>query len=604
MAVEGSALPLWVNVAVLMGTFALLVGLGERFLRTPIWVPFLVLCGGVSVLAGLTLAAGIALAAGAPDLALKLELSGGSGFALGVAGALHFGLVYPRRVEAAWARMTIFAAYGLALVNVLAEPLRIVPAPPGFPGGELAVASTALDVGLRAPLRIALVPVVMWFAYLGLRGRTDKERKAGRILALSSVPAIAFGLLWPPSGTVTSNNDHALVLFGIFILGLAGALARGGFPIPLQASLRRVMDSSRDALVIIDADTTIVMVNEAASTLLGLHSSDVGRLFEQALAPAFKDPQTWSRVSRHMGDAIMAGSARIVDDVGVVGPGSVPCRVIMDPLRSEGSAGRADGAVVRVWDITTEKAGEEASQRARDLQDLVIRVMGHDLKAPIAVVSGYLELAQLRLGGPLSDADRAAVKANLGKAGEATALMREIMSNARAISRITMGAAGQAPKEGTDLSKMVDEVVAVLRPLAQAKMIPVKVERPEGLRVPLVPGFESVISNLVSNAIKYTPQGGEITVSLSAPEGFVRLEVADTGPGIPKEARARLFRKFERLSLERSAGSHGLGLSITAAIVELSGGRIQVLDRPDGRQGTVFRVEIPSAGPGAKPPAA
>ena len=65
------------------------------------------------------------------------------------------------------------------------------------------------------------------------------------------------------------------------------------------------------------------------------------------------------------------------------------------------------------------------------------------------------------------------------------------------------------------------------------------------------------------------------------------------GPGIPADGRARLFRKFERLDKEQSVASQGLGLCIAASLVELSGGTIGVLDRADGRNGSVFRVEIP-----------
>lgn len=595
--------PSAVNVAVVMGTFGLLVWLGDRLRRTSLWLPLLVFCGGFIGLALLDLADDLSEGAGAMNLALELELAAGSALVLALAGLLHFSTVYPRRVTAGWVQGVLLVLYALALVYVLLAPIRVAPAAVAEGGAGLKLISGIADVLIGYTFYLGLVAPVLWFTFLALRGRNENERKAGRSLALATGPPVAIGFIPLLFGIPVVTDKFALVLFGMWLVGLSIAFARGGLPLPLEASMRHVIDSSADAILVIDRDATVVATNQAAGAFLGLPAEVVGRPFEAVLAAPFKDPAAWPRVSRAVGDAILEGSKRVEDEAGAVGPAGRICRVVIDPLRAEGVAGRADGVVVRFVDITVERAAEDSARRARDLQDLVIRVMGHDLKAPIAVVTGYLDLAHTLLEGPLAEGERAALKAHLEKAGQATSLMREIMANARAISRITMGEAAQAPKESTDLSKMLDEVVGVLRPLAQAKQIPVKVERPDGLRAPLVPGFESVIVNLLSNAIKYTPQGGEVAVHLAALEGAVRLEVADTGPGIPEENRARLFRKFERLSLEQSMGSQGLGLSIASSIVELAGGAISVQDRPDGLSGTVFRVDIPAAEAPPKPAA-
>ncbi len=588
-----------VLIAVAISTVGLLVWLRDRIARTALWLPLLVFCGGIIALSVLDLADELAELAGAVDLAIELELAAGSALVMALAGLLHFATVYPRRVEAVWLRWVLLAMYALAFVYVLLAPIRVA----ADGAGHLRLDSGVVDAAIGNTFYFAMLLPIGWFTFLAFRGRNENERKAGRSLALATGPPVGIGFVPMMFGIPVETDRLAAVLFGLWLIGIAVSFARGGLPIALEASMRRVLDSSADAIFVIDTDTTIAETNKAALAFLGLPPSVIGQPFETVLRPAFKDPAAWSRVSRQVGDAILEGSQRVEGDAGAVGPQGRPCRVLVDPLRAEGAPGRADGVVLRIRDITAEEAAEDAARRARDLQDLVIRVMGHDLKTPIAVMTGYLELAQMVLAQPLTDAERAALKGHLEKAGQATSLMRVIMANARAISRITMGEAAQAPKEPADLSRMLDEVVGILRPLAQAKQISVKVERPEGVRVPLIPGFESVISNLLSNAIKYTPPGGEITVHLAALEGAVRLEVADTGPGIPKEARARLFRKFERLSLEQSVGSQGLGLSIASAIVGLTGGTISVLDRPDGRSGTVFRVDIPAGSPVEPAPA-
>jgi signal transduction histidine kinase len=149
------------------------------------------------------------------------------------------------------------------------------------------------------------------------------------------------------------------------------------------------------------------------------------------------------------------------------------------------------------------------------------------------------------------------------------------------------------------LARIVKETVAILRPLGEARQQQLNVEVPDELRVELPPGFESVVGNLLTNAIKYTPKAGRIDLSLRLEGGQAVFEVMDTGPGITKEMRTRIFRKFERLQDEFSMGSHGLGLLIVHSIVELAGGTITVLDRPDGEHGALFRVEVPAGARGA-----
>jgi len=103
-----------------------------------------------------------------------------------------------------------------------------------------------------------------------------------------------------------------------------------------------------------------------------------------------------------------------------------------------------------------------------------------------------------------------------------------------------------------------------------------------------------VVSNLIANALRYTPAGGAITVSSTLAERAVRVQVSDTGPGIPTEIRQHLFERFAQWNVNGAApGSAGLGLAIAKEIVEAHGGRIFV-DSKVGK-GTCFTVELPTA---------
>jgi signal transduction histidine kinase len=147
------------------------------------------------------------------------------------------------------------------------------------------------------------------------------------------------------------------------------------------------------------------------------------------------------------------------------------------------------------------------------------------------------------------------------------------------------------------VGEMLEELVETLRPLARGRGIALAAEHSA---CPAVRADRDkllqVLTNLVSNALKFTPRGGRIGLTArESPPGAVRLAVTDTGPGIPPEERERVFDKFYQLGRvdgERPSGS-GLGLTIARHLVELHGGRIWVEDGPDG--GSSFVVALPAA---------
>lgn len=145
-----------------------------------------------------------------------------------------------------------------------------------------------------------------------------------------------------------------------------------------------------------------------------------------------------------------------------------------------------------------------------------------------------------------------------------------------------------------DLAEIVHEALEAASPVAKAKGIVVDSDLPETLRVVIdAQRMAQVVDNLVSNAIKYTPDGGRVEVVLRLDADRVELCVSDTGIGIEAVDRERLFTRFFRArhAEEHSIQGVGLGLSITKSIVESHGGRIEV-DSEVGR-GSTFRVRIP-----------
>jgi signal transduction histidine kinase len=150
-----------------------------------------------------------------------------------------------------------------------------------------------------------------------------------------------------------------------------------------------------------------------------------------------------------------------------------------------------------------------------------------------------------------------------------------------------------------DLRTLVQQAIDSARPRAQAAAVELHLETVDVPRIQGEPAkLAQLIDNLVSNAIKFTPRDGRVGVRLTARDTMIRIEVSDTGIGIPDAERERLFERFFRAqsALEQQIQGTGLGLYISKAIVDAHGGRIGVDSAPG--EGTTFVVELPVGGGG------
>ncbi|HWW72250.1 MAG TPA: HAMP domain-containing sensor histidine kinase, partial [Duganella sp.] len=153
---------------------------------------------------------------------------------------------------------------------------------------------------------------------------------------------------------------------------------------------------------------------------------------------------------------------------------------------------------------------------------------------------------------------------------------------------------GGEPWARVSLKKAIQECLEDLVPLAEAKAIDLGVV---GDADPTVAGrlmdIKILVKNLVDNAIRYTPAGGRVDLTVAERGGRVVLDVDDTGPGIPPPERGRVFDPFYRILGNGEIGS-GLGLAITASIAQQIGASISLRDRPDGARGLSARVVFPA----------
>lgn len=208
----------------------------------------------------------------------------------------------------------------------------------------------------------------------------------------------------------------------------------------------------------------------------------------------------------------------------------------------------------------------------------------HELRTPLAVLSTQAQLAR----STSSEALRNEALDGLVAGAERAARLAEQMLT---LARIESGQTGGA-RASVDLREVARHALAEAAPAALAKGIDVAFEDTGAVRVQGYAGLLGVLArNLVDNAVRYTPAGGQVRVAVSAAGSHARLEVSDNGPGVPAEEVARLGERFHRLAAAGEQGS-GLGLSIVRRIAELHGGTVRFGAGP-GASGLAVVVEFP-----------
>ena len=333
------------------------------------------------------------------------------------------------------------------------------------------------------------------------------------------------------------------------------------------ALLTALQEAQLDAVLIIAADRNVQALNPAAKALFGA----------QAAAG-----QTLILLSRsveldELVEHCLSGGADC-DRQLVLGPGHVPYRA-----RAVLTAG--NGVVLVLQDLG------ELQRLGRARRDFVANI-SHELRTPLTSIR--LRVDTLRSHPARSPAEQDDLLEKISVETEALGqLSQELLDLAQIES-------GQALVRLVPVSvaALVTTVIERLGPQAARKQISVVEDVPARLLAWAdTAQLTRALGNLVHNAIKFTPPGGEIRVTAAAAEGDVVVQVADTGPGIPPEDLPRVFERFFRGDKARAGGGTGLGLAIAKHVVEAHGGRLEVASEGRPGRGATFRFTLAAADP-------
>ena len=347
-----------------------------------------------------------------------------------------------------------------------------------------------------------------------------------------------------------------------------------------EQTTQLAIDSLPDAVFVIGPDEKIAIANDAARTYFGIEPGrDIGGLNLSWLGPLYDEVK-----ARH--EAVESQGYKSAIQLFIDGkerfllPRAVP---MLSP------DGRQLGVTAILVDVTQLRQVDEAKSS-------LVSTVSHELRTPLTSQQLLLSLLITSLGPTLPPNQRRMLEVAKADSDRLYRTIEDLLS----LSRMESGRA-QFRFRAMQPGEIVSAALEPLRQLFADKKIKLAIQAegdlPEVMADPA--SIQSALTNLLSNALKFTPGGGDVTVSAEEAGESVTFAVRDTGPGVPEEFRHRIFEKFFRVPVSSGPSGAGLGLSIAKNIIEAHHGQISFSCPAGG--GTVFQFELPIAQAAAPP---
>jgi len=344
-----------------------------------------------------------------------------------------------------------------------------------------------------------------------------------------------------------------------------------------KSKIKTIINCMGDGVLVCDRDSCIVLSNPAASRMLKTSETCLlGNYLNQcSLPPAL------SKIIEESLQAKDMSYASVSQELSAGESGEIFLRAHTARVRND--IGETMGSVTVLQDISHLKELDK-------MKSEFIAMVTHELRAPIAAVEQQLTVILNKMAGDVTEKQEQL----LSRAKQRTKGLLDLIKDLLDLSKIEAGKMVQY-KEPLLLQEVIQRVVDLMRAEAENKKIDLQLSTPPTLSLINADrnSMEGIFTNLISNAIKYTPEGGKVWVALGEEGGFVKATISDTGIGIKKEDLRRIFDKFYRVKTTetRQIVGTGLGLSIVKSIVDAHLGSISVESEEGG--GTTFTVSLP-----------
>jgi PAS domain S-box-containing protein len=348
-----------------------------------------------------------------------------------------------------------------------------------------------------------------------------------------------------------------------------------------RSEMRAVLDATGEGIALVAPDRRFLTVNRRFAELFGIEPGEViGRRYgelQEFVGRIFADPAT---IGALVGGTAADRTQRFTETVVQRWPAQRELELSSTPV--ENTAGQPLGRLYAFRDVTHEREVDR-------MKSEFVALVSHELRTPLTSIKGYAELLLADEADELTEEQRGFLHVVVRNADRLARLIQDLLD----VAHIESGQI-ELKYAAVDLDRVIREVAATFRPQVKQKGQRLVVRVAMGL--PAVWGDQDrlaqILINLVSNAHKYTPAGGQITVE-ARPEGEeVRIDIEDTGIGMSEEEQAQLFTRFFRAKnpTTQEAGGTGLGLAITRSLVEMHGGQLTVVSAPG--QGSTFSVTL------------
>jgi signal transduction histidine kinase len=443
----------------------------------------------------------------------------------------------------------------------------------GFPDARVADDIVKADAEIRRALPLAELRAgqVVGLADLdAVAGSPALRELVARmeVRSLALVPLLSRGrflgllaLCWTERHPLDREQEALLGLAGNQIAGALEAALRLEEAERAAGEARAVFYAIADGVLLSDPYGRVTAMNRALEALTGWTEAEaVGRPYAEVL-PIASDQ--------------VGGPADLVSRYGRRVPVAVSSAPIFD------ARGRVVGGVDVIRDVSKEREIDE-------VKSALISTVSHELRTPLTLIHGFAELLVLR-DMPVERQRSSAVEIL-----DASRRLARLIDDLLSVSRMESGRLVLDPRP-LDLAAVVERILSPFRAMAARHTLRTKLP---GV-LPVVWGdpdkVEQILTNLVGNAIKYSPGGGEVLVAVEHDGDTVQVSVRDQGIGMSPRDMGQLFEKFYRVDREevRRAGGTGLGLYITKRLVEMHGGRLWAESWPG--VGSVFRFTLPTS---------
>jgi len=466
--------------------------------------------------------------------------------------------------------------------------------------------SIKVGEGFAGQVAAEAQPVFISHAAVDPRVRNHIFREKD-LRALYGVPLMqddgVIGVAHIGSLTAFEFSDEDKLLFRTMVSRATTVIAQTRLIAELRhwdETLRLAVEAAPTAMLIVDRHGKVTLVNALAERLLGYERLElIGLTVEDIVPLRFRERHRDYRANffENLSRRPM-GAGR--DLFALRRDGSeVPVEIGLSPFVSGGET----FVLAAVTDITERKQVEEERaqllvreqaarhdiERASRLKDEFLATLSHELRTPLNAIRGYSRMLQSGMVEP--DKQPRALETIDRNAAALTQIVEDVLD----VSRIISGKL-RLNIQPVDLPTVVRDAIETIRPAAEAKQVRVEVSLdPEAVRISGdADRLQQVVWNLLTNAVKFTPQAGRVQVRVERADAHMEVMVSDTGIGIASEFLPHIFERFRQADsgTTRQHAGLGLGLAIARHLVELHGGTVRAASAGEG-QGATFRVRLP-----------